>query len=341
MRLICTPQLRRSGTKHIKMDNAMLFISLEDHFVSSVCETEEVASTLDIKQFPPPVLSRLVDVGEQRIAAMESGQVGLQIVSHVPIVLSVENCRTANDELAERVRKSNSRLAAFATLPMGQPNKIAAELERCCRSLGFLGALVPNHADGVYYDGEDYRAFWAMAEKLQVPVYLHPCPPPRGWSELFSGNYSTDIDFAVSTHAWDWHANCGLHFVRLYASGLFDESPALKLVFDHLGELVPFMLGRIERKLALTKDSSSWKSSVQQVWARNVWVTTSGMFDVEAFELTRKVTALDRIMFSVDYPFESTVQSTTFMHDLQSAGVLSSSEMAQVAYGTAQKLLRI
>ena len=315
------------------------FVSLEDHFVSPVLQQDDVADTLQLHQFSGPILERVTEVGPKRIQAMEEGHVRLQIVSHIPVVLSLTSCRAANDQLCDKIRQHRPRFAGFATLPVSEPKSIPDELERCVRSLNFHGALIPNHANGAFYDGPEYHAMWQTAERLGVPVYLHPCPPSSRNSPSFQGSYSGDVSFAIGTHAWDWHASCGLHFVRLYASGLFDLFPKLKVVLGHLGELIPFMIGRIERKLALTADAALWKASFSEVYKRNVWITTSGMFDIEPFELVLKTTSIDRIMFSVDYPFESTLQSWQFMEKIRLSGLVSGPEFSKIAHGNAERLL--
>lgn len=316
-------------------------LSLEDHFVSSVCQEDNVAKTLDLQQFPTNILQKLTEVGPYRIGEMKQGNVQLQVVSHIPVVISVDECKKTNDELHQRVESHHPKFAAFATLPMGDPAHIAAELERCVKDLGFAGALIPNHSNGRYYDGEEYLPMWQSAESLNVPIYLHPCPPSSQAVPYFQGNYTDDAAFAISTHAWDWHSSCGMHFVRLYSSGLFDKCSRLKLILGHLGEMVPFMLGRVERKLALTRDSKSWQHTFRDVYARNVWVTTSGMFDIEQFRLILSTTAMDRIMFSVDYPFESTVQSMDFMSSIKESGLVSEKDFAKIAYKNAEELLNV
>lgn len=47
--------------------------------------------------------------------------------------------RRANDYLANEVAKRPDRFQDFAALPMQNPQRAAAELERCARDLGFLG----------------------------------------------------------------------------------------------------------------------------------------------------------------------------------------------------------
>lgn len=252
-------------------------LSLEDHFVSSICQQDEIASTLSLDVFPKLILDKLLDVGPKRLDDMKSSNICLQVVSHIPVALGVDACKHTNDQHYDAVKEYHPCFAGFATLPMAKPESIVDELERCVKNLNFVGALTPNSAHGRYYDGPEYLAMWQAAEQLDVPIYLHPCPPSEQAKPKFRGNYSGDVAFAIGTHAWDWHSDCGAHFIRLFASGLFDRFPKLKIVLGHMGEMLPFMLGRIERKLALTKDSSTWRSTFRQVYARNVWVTTNGL----------------------------------------------------------------
>ena len=74
---------------------------------------------------------------------------------------------------------------------MQDPEIAARELERCVKELGFRGALVNgfsqvgNADTAVYYDLPQYRPFWAVAERLDVPFYLHPRNPlPRDAQDL-------------------------------------------------------------------------------------------------------------------------------------------------------------
>jgi predicted TIM-barrel fold metal-dependent hydrolase len=81
------------------------------------------------------------------------------------------------------------------------------------KELGLLGALIDNHLeDMTHYDDERFWTVFAMADNLDVPIYLHPSPPS---SEIvqkgFMGNYSIQATFGLSTAAWGWHENVGLH----------------------------------------------------------------------------------------------------------------------------------
>ena len=72
----------------------------------------------------------------------------MQVVSSLPIAESQSICQRTNNQLAAAVKANPGRLAGFAALPMGDGTQAAAELQRTVTDLGFLGALVANHAQG-------------------------------------------------------------------------------------------------------------------------------------------------------------------------------------------------
>ena len=48
----------------------------------------------------------------------------------------------------------------------------------------------------------------------------------------------------LATGAWGWHAEAGLHVLRMVATGVFDRHPGLRLIVGHCGEMLPVMLAR-------------------------------------------------------------------------------------------------
>ena len=198
----------------------MPLISLEDHFLSVACQEDNGAKSLNLHQYPPEVVRNFTEVGPIRIKHMDEGDITLQVVSHGPFIGDINVCRGANQQLRAAVENHPARLAGFAMLPMAEPDNIAAELERTVKQFGFVGALIPNHAHGIYYDGSDYYPMFEKAQQLDVPIYLHPCPASAARLSQFQGNYSQEAAFSMSTHVWDWHADTAVHVIRLYAAGI-------------------------------------------------------------------------------------------------------------------------
>src|SRR3954471_14497147 len=89
---------------------------------------------------------RLLDVQEMRLREMDRHGIEMMILSlNAPAVQAIhavtraiEVARQANDALAAEVRKRPNRFAAFAALPMQDPDAASAELTRCVNELGFV-----------------------------------------------------------------------------------------------------------------------------------------------------------------------------------------------------------
>ncbi len=319
----------------------LALISLEEHFVSDVLKDSPYAAMLGLDVFPPNVSRKLLSLQTERLEDMDNAGIAIQVVSHNPAAgaLPLEMCRAANDQLhADGVSRQTRRLAGFAALPMSSPLQAAEELSRCVNELGFLGALIGNHAEGHFFDNEKYWPVFEMAQDLDVPIYLHPTFPDPAEVSRFAGNFSGVAAEAMSAYAWGWHSDVGLHFVRLFASGLFDRFPHLKLILGHMGEMMPFMIERIQR---FCPRWGQLERSLATVWAENVWFTTSGMFTLGPLACLLRTTTVDKIMFSVDYPFEKNEDGRQFIEDVQKSGLLSSQEVEMVAFRNAEKLLRI
>lgn len=53
----------------------------------------------------------------------------------------------------------------------------------------------------------------------------------------------------LSTWGWGWHIETAIHVLRLILSGAFDRFPGLQLIIGHMGEVLPFMLPRLDHTL--------------------------------------------------------------------------------------------
>ena len=84
--------------------------------------------------------------------------------------------KRVNDELFTVVGKYPERFAGLRPCPSG-PEAAAGELERAVKRLGFRGAMTNSHIRGEYLDEKKYWVIFETAEKLGVPIYLHPRQP--------------------------------------------------------------------------------------------------------------------------------------------------------------------
>ena len=261
------------------------------------------------------ITDKLTDLGEGRLREMDKAGIDMAVLSlGNPGVDGFEAAdgtiwaKKTNDQLAEVVKRYPKRFAALATLALADPQGAANELKRAVTELGLKGALTFSHVHGEYLDDRKYWIVLETAEKLGVPIYIHPTFPSPDMLKPYSG-YS-----GLSTSAWGFAAEAGLHAVRLILSGVFDEYPGLTIILGHLGEALPFWMWRMDNRLnRLSSLKKKHKRKPSDYIKDNFLVTTSGMFWEPPFLCTYLGLGADNILFAVDYPHESNEVAVQFM----------------------------
>jgi predicted TIM-barrel fold metal-dependent hydrolase len=313
-------------------------IALEEHFWTA--ELAAPPGTGQLAVWGPYIGDQLRDLGSLRLADMDAHGIDLQVISHVAPAAQghagaegLARAREANDQLAFAVQAHPGRLAGFATLPTADPHAAADELERATTELGFVGALVNSTlgSNGAFLDDPRFEPLLDRFERLDVPLYLHPAPPPAALREELYRGLPPTVAARLATGAWGWHAEAGLHVLRMIATGVFDRHPALRMIVGHCGEMLPFLLARIDAMLRV--DSMAARPS--DYFRRNIWVTTSGLFSIPPVMCTVQVLGVDRVLFSVDYPFGSNAAGRALLDTLP----LSPDDVAKIAGGNAERVL--
>jgi len=286
-------------------------IALEEHW--AVEETVTVSGQpVGKSAYWDEVQRRLFEFRDDRLRGMDENGIEFAILGLTSPALqgvldaaeAAEIATITNDRLAEEVAANPDRFGGFAGLPMQDPDAAARELTRCVRELGFKGAMVNcftqrDVADSaVFYDLPEFRPFWATVAELGVPFYLHPRLTIPSQAASYEGQRW------LYSPAWDFGSETATQALRLMGSGLFDEFPSVQLVLGHLGERIPFDMWRIDNLVAKMPVSHSARRTISDYMRTNVHLTTSGQFDDVAFHCALAAVGAERLMFSVDYPYE-------------------------------------
>jgi predicted TIM-barrel fold metal-dependent hydrolase len=170
-------------------------------------------------------------------------------------------------------------------------------------------------------------------DALGVPVYLHPRPPLMSQRRAYQG-YEVLAD-----SPWGFGAETSLHSLRLILSGLFDRFPRLQVILGHLGEGLPFLLPRVEHRLRHMSPHVRGKQQkpVTSYLRENFYITTAGNFRAQAFIDTMLEVGSDRILYSVDYPYETVKEQNDFFDNLP----ISETDRRKIGRENALKLLRL
>ena len=221
-------------------------------------------------------------------------------------------------------------------LGLKEPDKAAAELERCVTKLGFLGAMINGTTGGAFLDAEKFTPVLEAAVQLKVPIYLHPAPPPAPVQRAYFSDLPEAVAQVLQIAGWGWHAEMGLHTLRLICSGVFDRLPALQVIIGHMGEGLPYAMARSSGSLS---GPAKLEQPVANYFKGNLWVTTSGYFTLPPLVCARDVVGIDRLMFSVDYPFSANSRGREFLE--QAASVLDEAGMRKLTHENAERVLSI
>ncbi len=261
------------------------------------------------------VVEQLTDLGELRLRDMDQGGVDQQLIFLTAPGVQVFDADTAsalaaeaNDILAAAVRAHPTRFAGLAAIAPQAPRTAARELERAVK-LGLKGAVVNSHTKGEYLDARAFRPILEAAEGLDVPIYIHPRNTPPSMLAPFAERH-------LERSLWGFQTETALHALRLMVTGAFDRFPKLKIVLGHLGEGLPFWLDRIDRHFARREGSPqafpshTAKHLPSHYFHENFYVTSSGHNWDPAVRFVEEVIGEDRLLFAVDYPYESSKQQT-------------------------------
>jgi predicted TIM-barrel fold metal-dependent hydrolase len=139
----------------------------------------------------------------------------------------------------------------------------------------------------------------------------------------------------LSTAAWGWHQETAIHVLRMVLAGTLDKHPKLKIIIGHMGEMLPVMLDRIDDVSKL--DVGHLQRPISRQILEQVWITTSGVFTAPPFLAALQTFGIDRIMYSVDYPFAANEQGTEFLKAIS----LAPADMEKLTHGNADKLLKL
>ncbi|GAB7545906.1 amidohydrolase family protein [Cupriavidus sp. 8B] len=313
-------------------------IALEEHFMAPGFQAYSKGYLQHIDAAVMADLAkRLADFDDIRIGEMDRAGIDFTILSQTGPGVQGETDRAAalgrarenNDFLAAQVARHPTRFAGFAALPMHDPVTAADELERAVKQLGFKGSLVNGHTQGVYYDDPAYDVFWERMQALDVPMYLHP-------TDAFVAPHVYAGHPEISGAAWGWGVETASHALRLVFGGVFDRFPRLKLILGHMGEGLPFQRWRFDSRFAVYSHGIKLAKKPSEYIGSNIVITTSGVCSPAALNGAIAEMGAEAVLFSVDYPYESTAIAADFIEQAP----MDEATRSLVCHGNAERILK-
>jgi 5-carboxyvanillate decarboxylase len=317
-------------------------IAIEEHFITQ----KLVDCFRTTKGLPPsgmtrgdsPSLPKLIDLGEGRLRQMAEDGIDMQVLSLTQPGVQILDAATGtamakeiNDELSSAVKKYPKKFAGLAAIAPQDPLAAARELERAVVKLGLKGAVVNSSTHNEYLDNKKFWPILECAEKLGVPIYIHPRAPSSPMNEPYSVYPSLSEAMLGFSH------EVSLHAMRLICSGVFDKYPKLNIILGHLGEALPYWLGRIDNHWSRVPLYKTFKRKPSEYFKENFFITSSGQFWQPPLICAYLELGADRILFAVDYPYEEGKQAVQFMTEAP----ICDADKEKLCHLNAEKLFKL
>lgn len=262
-----------------------------------------------------------------RFPTMDENEIAIQILSIGGIPLqrttdpeaAIKLAMSANDYVAGLVADHPDRFFGFGALPMQDPEAAVKEIERCVNELGFVGFMLHGPTvlmqDGKrvfsYYDEDRYDIVWAKLAELDTPLYFHVSSPEADQIRVYDG-----YDELLG-NTWNWGYYGATQALRCVFGGVFERHPNAKLILGHMGESLPYLLGRLDEGYDCRR---VWKKGrmtqpPSYYFKRNIYVTTSGGYYPETLSCAISALGIDKILFANDYPHYPTETSVKQVED--------------------------
>lgn len=289
-----------------------------------------------------PLLSKLLDLEHERLSIMDQTGVDMHVLSlTAPGVQMLDAdagsamAESANDMLAEVIKRHPTRFAGLASFAPQDPNRAAKEIERAMSKLKLNGLIVNSHTNGEYLDDPKFYPIFEAAVAHDAAIYIHPRNLPQHADDILQG--ALNLDGAI----WGFQVETGLHAMRLIVAGVFDRYPSLKIVIGHMGEAVPYWLYRIDymynvytsRRPELRKIKGKPSEYVKS----NFLITTSGVNFHPTLKYCHEVLGPENVMFAIDYPYQESAEAAHFMQ----TAPLPPADMEKMTHGNAERIFHI
>ena len=242
---------------------------------------------------------------EMRLQIMDKEGIDVEAVSINPFWYGADRDLAArlmefqNQKLLEMVKAAPAgRFVAFGNVALQFPDLAAKQLEDAMK-MGLKGAAIGGHVMGEEISLPKYDPFWAKAEELQAPLFMHPqesdvatgitnrVKGPGGLGNVIGNPLETTIFLS-----------------HMIFDGTLERFPGLKLCCAHGGGYLPSYPDRMDHGClqapAGCKGMTLKKKPTE--YLQQVYVDTM-VFTPRALNYLAQVMSTSHIMLGTDYPY--------------------------------------
>jgi aminocarboxymuconate-semialdehyde decarboxylase len=297
-------------------------------------EVSRRVPSVNAPRVAPPTLV----LGPERIAAMDERGIDIQALSvntywwYSASRADASAVVATHDEgIAAWCKEHPTRFVGLSSVALQFPDLAAQQLEHAVENLGSRGASIGGHVDNEPPTSEKYDPFWAKAEGLGVPVFMHP-------------NNALNI---ARESALDGRGSLGnivgnplettVFLSRMIFDGVLDRFPRLTVCAAHGGGYLPSYLGRSDAACVVRDDAACANKRKPSEYFKDQIVVDSMVFSSEGLRHLVAETGVSQAVYGSDIPY--------FWPDtidvIAEAPFLSDADKEAILGGNLKRMLRI
>ncbi len=302
------------------------------------CVIPEVAELLGGTEFEDLGFPDWQALGPDRLTVMNERGIDYQALSinrywwyATDEALATRIVRLHDEALGAWVETHPERFVALSSVALQHPELAAAQLEYAVNELGHRGASIGGHVLGEHVSDPRFDPFWAKAEELGAPIFMHPNGAQNAIREgglSGRGNLDNIIGNPLETTIFLSH---------LIYEGVLDRFPGLRVVAAHGGGYMPSYLGRSEVACQVRTNADCASEKNPSDYLREQILVDTIVFDEEGLRHLVAEMGASQIVYGTDVPFN---WPDTLDVVLNSPS-LSDEEKTAIVGGNLSRLLRI
>ena len=221
------------------------------------------------------------------------------------------------------------RFVACAMLPMQDPERALAELQRAANLPGIKGVYMGTNVGGHELSDPAFFPVFERAAALRLPVLQHPLRVvgSERLAPFYLGNLlGNPFDTAIAA-------------AHLVFGGVLDRLPKLEVCLPHAGGALPYLHGRLRHGQRMRPETKDRAKKPFSAYLRRFSYDISS-HDAGALRYLVDTVGADRVMLGTDFCFDMGYERPLAIIQAK-ATALSRKDQDRVVRGNAARMLRL
>jgi aminocarboxymuconate-semialdehyde decarboxylase len=246
-----------------------------------------------------------VTLGPQRLESMDARGIDVQALSvntywwyEGERSVASEIVRIQDERLSEWCERYPERFVFLTSPSLQFPELAADQLEHAVKELGARGASIGGHVHGEPPTAEVFDPFWARAEALGVPVFMHPNNALNVVSEKGlsgRGGLGNIIGNPLETTVFLTH---------MIFDGTLDRFPNLKICAAHGGGFLVSYLGRSDVACTIRRAEDCANERPVRDYFNEQIMVDSMVFSEEGLRHLVAEVGVGQVVYGSDMPYD-------------------------------------